>query len=100
MKYPGGKGTSTKSERKGLSYRPRLNTSDLRIIGSLGFILSQYVFLFQNQKVGLSMFILSQLLVLPYFVRKGYWDVTLLGIVGLLVNVAGLVHVGKIPFCQ
>jgi hypothetical protein len=46
------------------------------------------------------MFILSQLLVLPYFVRKGYWDVTLLGIVGLLVNVAGLVHVGKIPFCQ
>lgn len=100
MKSPGEKFISTKSESRGPFYKQKLNTSSLRVTSSLGFIAAQVVFLFYNREVGLSMFITSQILSFPYFVRKGYWDVVLLGTVGLLVNVAGLLLPGPKLSCH
>lgn len=100
MRYHGGKGTWTRFERKELSFKPRLTSSNLRILGSIGFLVSQYVFLFLSREYGLIMFIVSQIFGFPYFIRKGYWDITLLGVAGLIINVAGLVHLDNTPPCS
>jgi hypothetical protein len=76
-------------------FRRRFTIGGLRVFSSIGFIVAQYVFLFHSQEYGLRLFIASQVMGFPYFVRKGYWDIVALGIVGLTINVAGLIHLSR-----
>lgn len=95
MKYLGERNILTKSGKRAQFFRQRFTSRGLRILSSIGFILAQYIFLFHNQEFGLKVFIASQVMSFPYFIRKGYWDIVALGLVGLTINVAGLIHLSR-----
>lgn len=100
MGYPRGKVILTRFRKRVPYFKRLLTTSSLRITSSIGFIAAQCVFLFYSREVGLVLFITCQLLSFPDFIRKGYWDIVLLGGIGLLVNLAGLIFTSSTPGCS
>jgi 4-hydroxybenzoate polyprenyltransferase len=70
--------------------RPRLTY--LRILGNIALVVGQFVLLFLDRKVGLLILITGSTLSLPYFVKKKQWDVVAVIVVGITLNVFGLIH--------
>lgn len=62
----------------------------LRIYGNLGLIAGQFVLLFHSRQMGLWILLLCSLINLPYFLRHKYYDIVLLILVGMGINIAGL----------
>ncbi len=62
----------------------------LRIYGNLGLVAGQFVLLFHSKKVGLCILLVCSTMSLPYFVNKKYYDIVLLILVGMGINLAGL----------
>lgn len=62
----------------------------LRIYGNLGLVAGQFVLLFHSKKVGLCILLVCSIMSLPYFVNKKYYDIVLLILVGMGINLAGL----------
>lgn len=62
----------------------------LRIYGNLGLVVGQFVLLFHSRKVGLCILLACSLTSLPYFTQKKYYDIVLLILVGIGINLAGL----------
>lgn len=63
---------------------------NLRIAGNVGLIVGQVFLLFISKQIGLSIMIVCGLMGLPYFVSRGYRDVTAIIIVGLIINLTAL----------
>jgi hypothetical protein len=70
--------------------RPRLTY--LRILGNIALVVGQFVLLFLDRKVGLLILITGSTLSLPFFVKKKQWDVVAVIVVGITLNVFGLIH--------
>lgn len=66
-------------------------TEKLRIYGNLGLIAGQFVLLFHSRPLGLGIILLCSCINLPYFVKNRYWDIVLLILVGMSINVAGII---------
>lgn len=62
----------------------------LRIWGSVGAVTGQFVLLFHSKTVGLCILLVCSLMSLPYFVKKRYFDVTLVILMGISINFAGI----------
>lgn len=62
----------------------------LRIYGNLGLIAGQFVLLFHSRSLGLWILLFCSSINLPYFVKNKYWDIVLLIVVGMSINLAGL----------
>jgi hypothetical protein len=63
----------------------------LRVYSSLGVIAGQFVLLFNSKPLGLCILILCSTMSLPYFINKKYYDIVLLILVGMGINLAGLI---------
>jgi hypothetical protein len=100
MDHPRGKGISMRPGKRVPYLKWPFTTGGLRITSSIGFIAAQCVFLFHSREVGLVLFITCQMLSFPDFIRKGYWDIVVLGGIGLLVNLAGLIFTSSTPGCS
>lgn len=61
-----------------------------RIVGNIGLIIGQCILLFVSKEIGLTILIASSLISLPYFVVNKYWDIVLLIMFSMSVNIAGL----------
>jgi hypothetical protein len=70
--------------------RPRLTY--IRILGNIALVVGQFVLLFLDRKVGLLILITGSTLSLPFFVKKKQWDVVAVIVVGITLNVFGLIH--------
>ena len=70
--------------------RPRLTY--LRILGNIALVVGQFVLLFLDRKVGLLILITGSSLSLPFFVKKKQWDVVAVTVVGITLNVFGLIY--------
>jgi hypothetical protein len=70
--------------------RPRLTY--LRILGNIALVVGQFVLLFLDRKVGLLILITGSTLSLPFFVKKKQWDVVAVIVVGIALNVFGLIY--------
>ncbi len=70
--------------------RPRLTY--LRILGNIALVVGQFVLLFLDRKVGLLILITGSALSLPFFVKKKQWDVVAVIVVGIALNVFGLIY--------
>jgi cytochrome b subunit of formate dehydrogenase len=70
--------------------RPRLTY--IRILGNIALVVGQFVLLFLDRKVGLLILITGSILSLPFFVKKKQWDVVAVIVVGITLNVFGLIH--------
>lgn len=62
----------------------------LRIYGNLGVIAGQFVLIFHDKHTGLVLLLLCSAMNLPYSFRKKYYDVVMLVVVGMVINLAGL----------
>lgn len=62
----------------------------LRIYGNLGVIAGQFVLLFHSRNTGLLLLLLCSAMNIPYSLKKKYYDVVLLIVVGMAINLAGL----------
>lgn len=62
----------------------------LRIYSSLGVVAGQFVLLFHSKKMGLCILLVCSFMSLPYFTNKKYYDIVLLIMVGMGINLAGL----------
>lgn len=62
----------------------------LRIYGNLGLVAGQFALPFYSKHVGLCIIIVCSVINLPYFVRHKYYDIVLLIVVGMVINIAGL----------
>ena len=69
----------------------------LRILGNIALVVGQFVLLFLDRRAGLLMLITGSTLSLPFFVRQKQWDVIAVIVVGITLNVFGLIHN---PFSQ
>lgn len=68
----------------------------LRIYGNLGLIAGQFVLLFHSRPLGLGIILACSCINLPYFINNKYWDIVLLILVGMGINVAGILWgIGK-----
>ena len=61
-----------------------------RYIGSALLILSHFIILYISLTVGVSVMLLSDFICLPYAIRRGYWDITLVIGVYSIINVVRL----------
>jgi hypothetical protein len=62
-----------------------------RVYGNLGLIAGQFALLFYSRQVGLCIILACSFMNLPYFVKHKYYDIVLLIVVGIVINMAGLV---------
>lgn len=65
-------------------------TEKLRIYGNIGLITGQLVLLFHSRPVGLWILLACSTMNLPYFVKHKYYDIVLLIVVGMAINLAGI----------
>jgi hypothetical protein len=65
-------------------------TEKFRIYGNLGLIVGQFILLFHSRQTGLWILLLCSFFNLPYFIRHKYYDIVLLILVGMGINLAGL----------
>lgn len=65
-------------------------TEKLRIYGNLGLIGGQFVLLFHSRPAGLWILLFCSCINLPYFIKHKYYDIVLLIVVGMGINIAGL----------
>lgn len=63
----------------------------LRVFGNVGVVIGQISLLFYSKPVGLCILIMCGLMNLPYFWNHRYYDVVLIIVIGILVNVCGLI---------
>ena len=68
---------------------PRVR-SNLRIASNIGLILGQCLLLFVSRDIGLVVIISSSLLSFPFFLHERMWDVLLLMLFMLIINLTGL----------
>jgi hypothetical protein len=63
---------------------------NLRILGNVGFIAGQFSLLFVSKDLGLCIMVVCGLLSLPYFLKHRYYDIVVLSLIGLAINLVGL----------
>lgn len=63
---------------------------DMRILGNIGVVFGQIFLLFISRKIGLSIMIVCGLMSLPYFSSRRYYDVVVIILISLIINLVGL----------